>query len=334
MDVDFSALFSGFCLRGSCLWAGGDIADEEGIAADVPGDGAVAVNAAGRAYTTVVPGQTTMPPGEHPVKTLIATAFPVEYALPVMVSAALMSRLILIPVRRFLTGQGCGVNARMRTAEATGIWAMAVAAMLFCLAQAPFTERLHALLMSGFLLQLGVCDAASGWLPRQMTVAFLVAGVLASGITEPPVVILVHAAVTVLISAFLMAEAAVVFSGHATTKPPSAGCPVPEGYRRVAEEYGVPAEALYSVSLAESSRRLPQGERPWPWTLNVAGKGYRYATREEAYQALLGFMRHHPLRRIDVGILILRVAVMMRHSTNKVLYRLLSFSLLLCIRQH
>ncbi|EKT7009276.1 transglycosylase SLT domain-containing protein [Salmonella enterica] len=77
---------------------------------------------------------------------------------------------------------------------------------------------------------------------------------------------------------------------------------VPEGYRRVAEEYGVPAEALYSVSLAESSRRLPQGERPWPWTLNVAGKGYRYATREEAYQALLGFMRHHPLRRIDVGI--------------------------------
>lgn len=204
MDVDFSALFSGFCLRGSCLWADGDIADEEGIAANVPSDGAVAVNAAGRAYTTVVPGQTTMPLGEHPVKTLIATAFPVEYALPVMVSAALMSRLILIPVRRFLTGQGCGVNARMRTAEATGIWAMAVAAMLFCLAQTPFTERLHALLMSGFLLQLGVCDAASGWLPRQMTVAFLVAGVLASGITEPPVVILVHGAVTVLISVILL----------------------------------------------------------------------------------------------------------------------------------
>ncbi|EJJ8281678.1 prepilin peptidase, partial [Salmonella enterica] len=119
------------------------------------------------------------------MKTLIATAFPVEYALPVMVSAALMSRLILIPVRRFLTGQGCGVNARLRTAEATGIWAMAVAAMLFCLAQAPLAERVHALLMSGFLLQLGVCDAASGWLPRQMTVAFLVAGLLASAITEP-----------------------------------------------------------------------------------------------------------------------------------------------------
>ncbi|EBW7864503.1 prepilin peptidase [Salmonella enterica subsp. enterica serovar Newport] len=204
MDVDFSALFTGFCLRGSCLWVGGDIANEEGIAADVPGDGAVTVNAAGRAHTTLVPGQTTMQPGVLPVKTLIATALPVEYALPVMMSAALMSRLILIPVRRFLAGQGCGVNARMRTAEATGIWAMAVAAMLFCLAQAPFAERLHALLMSGFLLQLGVCDAVSGWLPRQMTVAFLAAGVLASGITEPPVVILVHGAVTVLISVILL----------------------------------------------------------------------------------------------------------------------------------
>ncbi|EBS5930382.1 lytic transglycosylase domain-containing protein [Salmonella enterica subsp. enterica serovar Saintpaul] len=85
-------------------------------------------------------------------------------------------------------------------------------------------------------------------------------------------------------------------------QPLPAGSPVPEGYRRVAKEYGVPAEALYSVSLAETSRQLPQGERPWPWTLNVAGKGYRYASREEAYQALLDFMRHNPLRRIDVGI--------------------------------
>lgn len=34
------------------------------------------------------------------------------------------------------------------------------------------------------------------------------------------------------------------------------------------------------------------------------------------------------------SVLILRVAVMMRYNTNKVLYRLLSFSLLLCIRQH
>ncbi len=77
---------------------------------------------------------------------------------------------------------------------------------------------------------------------------------------------------------------------------------IPPGYHLVASEIGVPAEALYSVSLAETSRKLPHGERPWPWTLNVAGKGYRYNTRQEAYDALLSFMRRYPLKRIDVGI--------------------------------
>ncbi|EKS3673648.1 prepilin peptidase [Salmonella enterica] len=138
------------------------------------------------------------------MRTLIATAFPVEYALPVMVTAALAARLVLVPVRRFLTGQGCSVNARLRTAEATGIWGAAVTAMLFCLAPVSPAERIHALLMSGFLLQLGVCDAASGWLPRRMTVAFLVAGILASVITEHPVVLRVHVATMVLIFVMLL----------------------------------------------------------------------------------------------------------------------------------
>lgn len=78
--------------------------------------------------------------------------------------------------------------------------------------------------------------------------------------------------------------------------------PVPAGYIRVADAHGVPPEILYSVSLTESSRRLPQGNRPWPWTLNVAGTGYRYETRLQAWQALTVFMRHYPLKRIDVGI--------------------------------
>ncbi|EBU1124998.1 hypothetical protein CSK01_10855 [Salmonella enterica] len=139
------------------------------------------------------------------MRTLIATAFPVEYALPVMVTAALAARLVLVPVRRFLAGQGCSVNARMRSAEATGIWAMAVAAMLFCQAPVSPAERVHALLMSGFLLQLGVCDAASGWLPRRMTVTFLVAGLLASGITAPSVSsLLIRTAVTGMMTLMLL----------------------------------------------------------------------------------------------------------------------------------
>ncbi|WP_156294540.1 transglycosylase SLT domain-containing protein [Serratia oryzae] len=89
----------------------------------------------------------------------------------------------------------------------------------------------------------------------------------------------------------------------------SASCPaavssqtIPAGYYQVATLERVPAEALYSLALTESSKKLPHGVRPWPWTLNVAGAGYRYATRQEAYQALLGFMRSHSLKRIDVGI--------------------------------
>ncbi|EBZ5771680.1 transglycosylase [Salmonella enterica subsp. enterica serovar Redlands] len=76
---------------------------------------------------------------------------------------------------------------------------------------------------------------------------------------------------------------------------------VPEGYRQVAQQARVPAELLYAVALTESGSRLPQGIRPWPWTLNVAGRGYRYATRSDACAALQRFvLTTHP-KRIDVG---------------------------------
>lgn len=77
---------------------------------------------------------------------------------------------------------------------------------------------------------------------------------------------------------------------------------IPPAYRLIAEQERVPAESLYSLAMAESTRKTAAGARPWPWTLNVAGKGYHYETREEAWQALLGFMRRYPLKRIDVGI--------------------------------
>jgi len=99
-----------------------------------------------------------------------------------------------------------------------------------------------------------------------------------------------------------------VLTGAALLLLASANCwssgmqTVPDGYTKVARQHGVPPEALYSVALQESSRTLPRGVRPWPWTLNVAGKGYRYKTRLEAWQALQVFMKTHSLKRIDVGI--------------------------------
>ena len=54
--------------------------------------------------------------------------------------------------------------------------------------------------------------------------------------------------------------------------------------------------------MAESTRKTAWGAKPWPWTINVAGRGYHYSTREEAFTALLGFMQRWPLKNIDVGV--------------------------------
>ncbi|MEB2704075.1 lytic transglycosylase domain-containing protein [Citrobacter koseri] len=77
---------------------------------------------------------------------------------------------------------------------------------------------------------------------------------------------------------------------------------IPPVYREIATAERVPAESLYSLAMAETTRKTIWGTRPWPWTINVAGKGYFYDTREEAFEALLGFMQRYPLRRIDVGV--------------------------------
>jgi len=91
---------------------------------------------------------------------------------------------------------------------------------------------------------------------------------------------------------------------------------VPTGYREVATRHGVPSESLYTLALAETSLapksiatiirstvdQLPAVERPWPWTINVAGRGYRYASRLQAWNALQGFLQTYPRKRIDVGI--------------------------------
>ncbi|HEO9009348.1 TPA: lytic transglycosylase domain-containing protein [Citrobacter koseri] len=77
---------------------------------------------------------------------------------------------------------------------------------------------------------------------------------------------------------------------------------IPQAYREIAAAERVPAESLYSLAMAETTRKTAWGTRPWPWTINVAGKGYHYETREEAFEALLGFMQRYPLKRIDVGV--------------------------------
>ena len=79
---------------------------------------------------------------------------------------------------------------------------------------------------------------------------------------------------------------------------------VPEGYRSIATENGIPSAMLYAVALTESATRLTNSNiyRPWPWTLNVAGQGYFFDSRVEAWQALKNWIRQGR-RSIDIGLM-------------------------------
>lgn len=80
---------------------------------------------------------------------------------------------------------------------------------------------------------------------------------------------------------------------------------IPSAYVVAAEDNGIPPEVLYAVAMTESQMSLGHAVRPWPWTLNVAGKGYRYDTRSDACTALRSFLQQ--TRVVDVGIAQLNV---------------------------
>ena len=79
---------------------------------------------------------------------------------------------------------------------------------------------------------------------------------------------------------------------------------VPLGYQQVAEAYDLPPEVLYAVALAESARQVDStgNVRPWPWTLNVQGKGHFFASRQEAEAALQAHF-DAGRRLIDIGLM-------------------------------
>ncbi|MCP4432815.1 MAG: hypothetical protein GY806_17730 [Gammaproteobacteria bacterium] len=93
---------------------------------------------------------------------------------------------------------------------------------------------------------------------------------------------------------------------------------VPEGYRSIAMEQGIPHTVLYAVALTESATQIDKGDlyRPWPWTLNVAGRGYFFDTRLAAWQALKNWLREGQVS-IDIGLLILVHALVTKNNVIK-----------------
>ncbi len=78
---------------------------------------------------------------------------------------------------------------------------------------------------------------------------------------------------------------------------------IPSGYYRIAKYYQMPADILYAVALTESGKTIDQGLfRPWPWTLNVAGKPKRFTSQRSACQELTRQLARG-VDSIDIGIM-------------------------------
>lgn len=88
----------------------------------------------------------------------------------------------------------------------------------------------------------------------------------------------------------------VLTSTHAAAEPP------PPAYQRAALANGVPPAVLYAVAKVESNFKIKIGIYPWPWTLNIKGKGSYFATRDEACWAVMEGLRQHGKYGVDIGL--------------------------------
>ena len=96
-----------------------------------------------------------------------------------------------------------------------------------------------------------------------------------------------------LVAAAELVVAALLGTGASSTA-------VPALYARTGEFCGVPARLLYAVALVESDRPGDGGIRePWPWTLNVAGEGRYFESRQAAYEALIEAIKRGDV--VDIG---------------------------------
>ncbi len=67
-----------------------------------------------------------------------------------------------------------------------------------------------------------------------------------------------------------------------------------------ARAQNMPSDALYAITLSETGRTRGGAFRPWPWTVNMEGRGFWFDTREEAYTYVME--RYNAgARSFDVG---------------------------------
>ena len=76
----------------------------------------------------------------------------------------------------------------------------------------------------------------------------------------------------------------------------------PPAYQLAAHDAGIPSTVLFAIALQESGARVRGRLLPWPWTLNIAGTPYRFATRQAACHALLQALYQYDTHRVDAGL--------------------------------
>jgi len=76
---------------------------------------------------------------------------------------------------------------------------------------------------------------------------------------------------------------------------------VPEAYRVVGAEYGVPQSLLLAIALTETARPADDHSLPWPWALNVRGESHWYRSREAALAGLKRFLAAG--EKPDIGLM-------------------------------
>ncbi len=76
---------------------------------------------------------------------------------------------------------------------------------------------------------------------------------------------------------------------------------VPDIYQRVGAENAVPSNILYGVCSQESAYTFKGVHHPWPWTLNISGKGFWYDQPQDAVSALQAEMNNNNCR-VDIGL--------------------------------
>jgi len=76
----------------------------------------------------------------------------------------------------------------------------------------------------------------------------------------------------------------------------------PPAYQIAAAYTGIPSAVLYAIALQESGRSVHGKLLPWPWTLNIAGKGYYFDSSDSACRHLSATLKTTPAKRVDVGL--------------------------------